>query len=277
MTRHAGSTWNAVRGGALLALAALAAWPAPARAESEPGGGLSQSALWVHARLGQPAGSGGGGGPRTGWALRYEKLGDVQDCIVVPLGATAATRPWFGADGNPAAVRIVIVDRHTGAEIGLPGSGCLNPGDLVQIPTEGEILEALRIQGIPVPVASRSPSARGLTGMQTWLWFDGPGQVGVGVSIRGFTVAAQAKVVTYHWSTGDGGSYLTGDKGDDSAPAATHIYGRKGTYAVTLDMTWAGGYTWSGFGDEGAGDLGPVTVAGVQQPYPVNEVRSVLQ
>jgi len=276
MTRHAASKWNAVTAGALLALATLVAWPTPARAESEPGG-LSPGALWVHARLGQPAGSGSGGGPRTGWALRYEKLGDVRDCIVVPLGATAATRPWFGADGNPVAVRIVIVDRQTGAEIGLPGSGCLSPGDLVQIPTQGEILDALRSRGIPVPIASLSPGTRGLTGLQTWFWFDGPGQADVGVSIRGFSVAAQAKATTYHWSTGDGGSYLTGEKGADRAPAATHIYDRKGSYAVSLDMTWVGGYTWSGFGDAGAGDLGPVTLEGAPQPYPVNEVRSVLQ
>jgi len=276
MTGYAGSKSPAFAVGALLALVALAMPSAPAWAEVGPGG-LTPGALWVHARLGQPAGSGSGGGPRSGWALRYERLGNVQGCVVVPLGASGAIRPWFGNDGDPVAVRVVIVDRASGAEIGLPGSGCVRPQDLVRIPTTGEVLDALRSQGIPAPVVSLSPGPRGLTGLETWYWFAGAGRVGVGLNLRGFTVEARAKATTYHWSTGDGGSYLTGGKGTATAPAARHVYGRKGSYPVILDMTWAGGYTWSGFGDAGSGTLGPVTVTGAPRTYPVNEVRSVLQ
>jgi hypothetical protein len=265
--------------GLLLATLAALNPVGPAYAESEPGGGLSQSQLWVHARLGQPSGRGSGGGPRSGWALRYERIQEnATDCIVVPLAGSAALRPWFGQDGNPVVVRVVQVDRRTGAELGLLGSGCLNPQDIVQIPTRGEVIQALEQEGIPQPRVTVSPTSRGLTGLETWLWFDTPGHLAVNLSLRGFTVQATADA-TYHWSTGDGGGYETGTGGSPQNPAVRHVYGSKSPgsgYNVTLDMIWEGEYNWFGFGDAGTGQLGPVTRSGTRS-YPVHEVRSVLQ
>jgi hypothetical protein len=252
---------------------------APAQAEAEPGGGLSSSQLWVHARLGQPSGSGSGGGPRSGWALRYERIQEnATGCVVVPLAGSAALRPWFGQDGNPVVVRVVQVDRRTGAELGLPGSGCLNPQDIVQIPSQQEVIQALEQEGVPQPRITASPTNRGLTGLETWLWFDTTGHLEVNLVLRGFTVQATADA-TFHWSTGDDGSYETGSGGTPQNPAVRHVYNSKSPgsgYNVTLDMIWEGEYNWFGFGDAGAGQLGPVTRSGTRS-YPVNEVRSVLQ
>jgi hypothetical protein len=252
----------------------------PTLAAAEPGsGGISPGQLWVNARLGQPAGSGSGRGPRSGWALRYERLQEnAIGCVVVPLAGSTALRPWFGLDGNPVVVRVVQVDRRTGAEIGLPGSGCINPRDLVQIPTQGEILQALEQQGIPQPRITTSPASRGLTGLETWYSFDTPSHLQVGLNLRGFTAAAFADA-KFHWSTGDGRTYETGAGGSQQKPAVRHIYNSKSSgtgYSVTLDMIWEGEYNWFGFGDAGAGQLGPVTRSGTRS-YPVNEVRSVLQ
>lgn len=262
----------------LMTIGALAS-VAPAHAEAEPGGGLSSSQLWVHARLGQPPGSGSGGGPRSGWALRYERIQEnATGCVVVPLAGSAALRPWFGQDGNPVVVRVVQVDRQTGAELGLPGSGCLNPQDIVQIPSQQEVIQALEQEGVPQPRITASPTNRGLTGLETWLWFDTTGHLEVNLVLRGFTVQATADA-TFHWSTGDDGNYETGSGGTPQNPAVRHVYNSKSPgsgYNVTLDMIWEGEYNWFGFGDAGAGQLGPVTRSGTRS-YPVNEVRSVLQ
>jgi hypothetical protein len=262
-----------------LGLAVLACHPAaPAHADPEPGG-LTSSKLFVHARLGQPPGRGAGrSGAGSGWALRYLTAQPRPNCIVTSRSPNAADQPWFGTDGNPLLVEVVLVNRAD-PSVRLPqGEGCLQPADLTQVPTPGEVLDALRATNIPEPKATLSPGGRGLTGLQTWYWFEGPGQANVGLGIRGFSVTAQAKATAYHWSTGDGAAYSSAVPGSQEAPAARHIYDRRSrSNAVTLDMTWSGSYTWTYLNDAGAEELGPVTVEGAPQPYAVNEVRSVLQ
>jgi len=252
--------------------------PVPAHADPEPGG-LTSSELFVHAHLGQPPGRGAGrGGANSGWALRYLTAQPRANCIVTSRDPNTADQPWFGADGNPLLVEVVLVNRAD-PSVRLPqGEGCLQPGDLTQVPNAGEVLDALRATNIPEPKASLSPGGRGLTGLQTWYWFDGPGEANVGLGIRGFFVTAEAKATAYQWSTGDGGSYSSAGPGSKSAPAARHTYNRRSrSYVVTLDMTWSGSYTWTYLNDAGSGTLGPVTLEGAPQPYPVHEVRSVLQ
>jgi hypothetical protein len=158
------------------------------------------------------------------------------------------------------------------------GLGCVNPGELVQVPTVGEILSIFRSQSIPTPVVGLSPGVRGLTGLETRFWYPGASDVSVGFGIRGFSITAAARATTFRWSTGDGLVLQSGRAGTPAAPSARHTYRTKsGGYPVSLSTVWAGTYTWSGFGDSGSGSLGPVTVTGEIHPYPVAEVRSVLQ
>ncbi len=158
------------------------------------------------------------------------------------------------------------------------GFGCVNPGELVQVPTVEEILSIFRSQHIPRPVVQLSPGQRGLTGLQTWYWYPGTSDVSVGFDLRGFTITANARATTYRWSTGDGAVLRSGRPGSAAAPSAVHTYRTKSSaYPVSLSTVWAGTYTWSGFGDGESGSLGPVTVTGDVHPYPVAEVRSVLQ
>jgi hypothetical protein len=172
----------------------------------------------------------------------------------------------------------LLVNRANPSEIRFQGEGCLQPGDLVQTPTTAEILQALDLQRIDQPRVSSSPGARGLTGMESWFWTSTDGNAQVEITLRGFTVRASANA-KFHWSTGDGGTYQTGSGGNQQSPAVRHIYNSRSSgtgYSVTLDMIWEGEYNWFGFGDAGAGQLGPVTRSGTRS-YPVNEVRSVLQ
>jgi hypothetical protein len=255
-----------------------------ARAESRPGGGgISTNELWVNAQLGQPQGGAAGeAGPLTGRAIRYVRLGGQTPCAAVAYQAPPGIAPWFGAGGNPnlntEKVAVLSVNRQNPRDQVPLGFGCVNPAVLVQVPTVGEILSILRSQHIPRPVVGVSPGQRGLTGLQTWFWYPGSGDVSVGFGIRGFAITASARATSYRWSTGDGVVLRSGRAGSPAAPAARHTYRTKSSgYPVSLSMVWAGTYAWSGFGDSGSGPLGPVTVTGDIHPYPVAEVRSVLQ
>jgi hypothetical protein len=158
------------------------------------------------------------------------------------------------------------------------GFGCVNAGVLVQVPTAEEILSIFRSQYIPKPVLRLSPGQGGLTGFETWYWYSGAANVSVGFGARGFAVAAEAAATGFRWSTGDGTLLTSSGPGSAETPAASHVYRTKNAgYPVSLSMVWTGRYTWSGFGDSGSGPLGPVTVNGETHPYPVAEVRSVLQ
>jgi hypothetical protein len=263
--------------GSLLGIIVMTAHVAPVTAEPEPGG-LNGNALWVHARLGQPRGNRPAGGPKTGWALRYIMGDPANLCIVSPRNPADANNPWFGSDENSVPVEVLLVNRANPSQLQFQGEGCLEPADLVQTPTQAEIMEALDLEQIQQPQVNSSPGARGLTGMESWFWTPTDGDAQVDISLRGFTISASAQA-RYHWSTGDDGSYETGRGGSPQNPAVRHVYNSKspGTgYNVTLDMIWEGEYNWFGFGDAGAGQLGPVTRSGTRS-YPVNEVRSVLQ
>jgi hypothetical protein len=270
--------------GALL-IASMSVCENAARAEVGPGSsGISPTALWINAQLGQPDGGGsaGTGTAATGRALRYIRLGTQTPCTPVAFQAPPGIAPWFGVGGDPKlvteSVEVVSVNRQNPSDQVPLGFGCVNPAVLVQVPTVGEILSIFRSQHIPRPVVGVSPGQRGLTGLQTWFWYPGSGDVSVGFGIRGFAITASARATSYRWSTGDGVVLRSGRAGSSAAPAARHTYRTKSSgYPVGLSMVWAGTYAWSGFGDSGSGPLGPVTVTGDIHPYPVAEVRSVLQ
>jgi hypothetical protein len=276
--------WLGLVASMLLALMTSSVHSFPARAESEPGAGLGPGSLWVNATLHQPPGHGGSASrPRSGWAIRYEQPGVRPGCIPLPNGGVpAGLLPWFGAansrspDVHKAAV--VRVNRANPTIRQTLGTACLNPGDLVQTPTQEEVFAALDQDIIARPQMNSSPGNRGLTGMESWFWTSSDGHAGVAINLRGFTVQATADA-KFHWSTGDDGNYETGSGGTPQNPAVRHVYNSKSPgsgYNVTLDMIWEGEYNWFGFGDAGAGQLGPVTRSGTRS-YPVNEVRSVLQ
>ena len=218
----------------------------------------------------------------SGRALRYIRLGAQAQCTPVAFQAPAGIQPWFGIGADPTlateSVEVVSVNRQDPSDQVPLGFGCVNPGELVQVPTAEEILSIFRSQYIPRPVVRLSPGQRGLTGLATWYWYSGDADVSVGFVAGGFAITASASATNFRWSTGDGSVLTSSTPGSPTAPAAQHVYRTKNAaYPVSLSMVWTGRYTWSGFGDSGTGPLGPVTVTGEIHPYPVAEVRSVLQ
>lgn len=186
----------------------------------------------------------------------------------------------MGGDPNVVTEKVAVlsVNRQDPSDQVPLGFGCVNPGELVQVPTAEEILSIFRSQYIPKPVVRLSPGQRGLTGLDTWYWYSGSSAVSVGFGSDGFAITASAAAADFRWSTGDGSVLTSRNPGSAAAPAARHVYRTKSAaYPVSLSMVWTGRYTWSGFGDSGSGPLGPVTVTGETHPYPVAEVRSVLQ
>jgi hypothetical protein len=248
--------------------------------EAPGGGGIDSNRLWINAELGQPKAA-RSSSRVSGRALRYIRLGQITGCTPVVFQANGIDQ-WFGVGGDPKVdterVEVVSVDRQNPSDQMPLGLGCVNPGELVQVPTAEEILSIFRSQYIPRPVVRLSPGQRGLTGLATWYWYPGNADVSVGFGARGFAIAASATATNFRWSTGDGSVLTSPGPGSPATPAAQHVYSTKSAgYPVSLSMVWTGRYTWSGFGDSGSGPLGPVTVTGETHPYPVAEVRSVLQ
>lgn len=139
-------------------------------------------------------------------------------------------------------------------------------------PTREELIEAAPI---PDPVINRNPSMRGLTGLASWFWASIGTKVDASVTLRGWTVTGTLGAGTLTWDTGDGGRYQTTTPGTADTPAVEHVYERKGTWPVSVNVAWSGSYTVSGYGTSYT--VGGLTTAGTSSlAYEVVEVRSVL-
>lgn len=112
-----------------------------------------------------------------------------------------------------------------------------------------------------------SPTVTGLTGLETWVWYDGqvtvdPFQVAwtdpaTGV---GWILEARAWVAEHRWDLGDDTTITAtatvfgdarGAAGTETDPAGTHTYrttsagaGHTDGYPFTYDATWVGDYRW---------------------------------
>jgi hypothetical protein len=134
----------------------------------------------------------------------------------------------------------------------------------------------------------------GVTGLTTWFWATvGPGTVppvAASATIRGYTVHVTAASVKYRWditAVSDGSTATVWGSTAGSAtdppgqftvqPSASWMPDQKGRYTVTLTVSWAGTYTFTGHGITQTSELGPVDQAPpVTRPMPVQEIRSVL-
>ncbi len=108
-------------------------------------------------------------------------------------------------------------------------------------------------RAIPAPETGRNPSARGLTGLETWLWYEGDVVVPeFGTTWReplsgvSFEVEARGFIEDYEWSMGDGTVVRASAPGSAASlpetAAARHVYERKAVYDLALTVTWRGEY-----------------------------------
>lgn len=199
-------------------------------------------------------GGGGGGGETRSYWTSWQ--------IVAQCGAGGAVG---GVLIDISTRRVLAIrDRISGGEVVETQTECINLEE-----SEEEIWEeiASAIHALPAPRWESDPDSSlsaGLTGLETWLWYSNPSQVGpieaiwvepvtgieFGVRGRGWTESIT-------WDTGEG-SYevfaavwdeAPGMGGSPYTPAARHVYNTSSTaagylagYPVSLDLFWVGEY-----------------------------------
>lgn len=144
-------------------------------------------------------------------------------------------------------------------------------------PSVSEITRTVETR-INSPRLAVSPAARvgGVTGLQTYFWYEGQSSVTATASIRGYTTRATMRPVAFRWATGDGGRLSASRPGSSRSPAAVWVYERTGRYLQRLDVTWEGTWSFSGHGASAAGTLDRVTATTTQR-YDVDEIRGELR
>jgi len=277
------------------------------------------SVMWAgpSAMADHPCGSGEDGEGVGGGELGDGGVGiaiDVHDCIPVEDDGNPGTGEgssytttvivdiYWGFQGGCAAghyealveVRLVQPDgswEHVAFE-----EDCWlvpDPGD----PGVGGVVDPFSVteevrRALPEPQLHLSPDAGGITGMETWFWYDHtsegltpvdsdgdstPDRPGyqLDLTIAGNTVTATVWPTGYRWHV-DAGTILTSTQpGSVDSPAGRHTYDLKGDRAITVDVIWTG--WWEHRAPGGAvvtgGSFQPFTMSGTH-PYTVREVKA---
>lgn len=141
----------------------------------------------------------------------------------------------------------------------------------------------------------------GITGLETWFWYDGPLSRTVVATVDGYQTTATLRPVAWRWwpcwdyrppetarhkrprgcdratvltSTVPGSRPPPGS--DGAAAAARFTYETSGSYTARLQVVWHGAWTFTAGGvTTNGGDLGPVTTA-TTSDYLVMQIRSIL-
>ena len=144
----------------------------------------------------------------------------------------------------------------------------------------------------PEPGLSPEPGFGGVTGFETWAWYEQNAAFGARPDIDNirlvvrdprwgipYTVDAHLWAYRFEWDFGDGTpSVVLSRPGTPEAlplsAAVVHTYETKGSWSVTLSVTWTGEYTYTGY--TGIEVVGP-TDRTTSETYDVKEVvtRSV--
>lgn len=252
-------------------------------------------------------GNGGHGGIPTEW-LEYGKGWRLEEVGVCPDGSVRVLRLLYWLDGDLWNSRVRDTDfgavrfgpgdpvpyaprRSDGTPAVFSADGLVPDIGYCVHPVDGLDLSAEISRQAPVGLAITNP-LEGLTGLDTWLWYDGAASIprftlvvddpGSGLHVE---VEAWAKIERFTWDMGDGSVVRTAVPGSDeklpASAAATYRYDRKGDYTITLTMEWTGTYRWR---DGAAAPWSPpipfpsnVATVTSSIPYHVVEIRSVLQ
>jgi len=138
--------------------------------------------------------------------------------------------------------------------------------------------EAQSWQNLVSSGINANPGTLGLTGLSSWFWLTNATTtlVAAPATVDGYTVTASASIVSYTWTFGDGYSATAYGPGTASSPAATHTYGTKGGYTITVVAHYVGTFTFSGFGIRPRTEPFAIDVTMGTLSYGVQEIRSVL-
>jgi hypothetical protein len=178
---------------------------------------------------------------------------------------------------------VQLVNTQTGEQLYVNGISTFPDEDPPQPPppppTPAELIDDVGWALTLPPVLSPSSSVGGLTGLESWLWCADPGTVPVGVSLRGWTAAAEVEVVQLEWTIdGPSGTTVTSTScGAEADPSVRWTPETMGEHSISLTADWAGVWelTWNGV-PMGSFPLGPVPLTAPATPYLVDEYRGEL-
>ena len=263
------------------ALSLLVLLPSPGSAEqTDPlpptGGGVTGDSFFVGiVGPGRP-GSGGAVGSSAGvtpYTYTWVPPGSV-------VGGFAPTCDAGGAPGLPYG----LVVRDLGGAVVSNETRCVpvNPDGrpaalpaLPPVPSTGDIWRAA-LRQIDAPRVGVNPRPTGLTGLETWFWYDGPTELQVATGIGPWTVTGTARVQEVTFDLGDGDTVTATSGGSEAEPAARHVYETKGTYTVTVTARWVADLVLTGPGLPSRPTPIGTAVLRSSAEYPVQEVRALL-
>ncbi|GBE21584.1 hypothetical protein BMS3Bbin01_00929 [bacterium BMS3Bbin01] len=258
------------------------------------------------ARCEAGGGSPGGGGIPQEW-LDYGKGWKVAKMAICPDGNPRVLRQLYWLDGELWNSKVRATDfgwrfgqgdlvpnaprRSDGSPAVFAADNLVPDVAYCVHPLDGiDLGEEIRRRAPPGETV-KSPLTEGLTGLDTWLWYEGGTEIppftltftdpGSGITMQ---IEAWAILEAFTWDMGDGTIVTSTTPGSsDDLPhsaAATHRYEGKGDYTVTFTAGWNGTYRWRQL--PGGAWSTPIPFAGnpaaisTSTPYPVTEIRAVL-
>jgi hypothetical protein len=292
---------------ALLTIAVLATATGPSAAAKPDGrcDWLGDPELIARCRAG--GGSLGHGGIPPEW-IEYGKGWKIEKVTICPDGTPRVLRLLYWLDGELWNSEVRDIDfggrfgpgdlvpyapRRSDGTPAVFGSDGLVPDVAYCVQPIGDIdLTKEILERAPAGEPVTNPSVDGLTGLDTWLWYQGGTEIpaftltftdpGSGITLE---IEAWASIDTFTWDMGDGTVLTTSLPGSaDDLPASAagiHRYEQKGDYTITFTVDWNGTYRWRQVpGGSWSAPIpfpgNPATIS-TSLPYHVSEVRSVLQ
>jgi hypothetical protein len=239
------------------------------------GGGVNDDSFFVGViSPGQTGGNGSVGGTNGVSPYTY---------TWVPAGIIAGVGPICDANGAPGSWYGLVVRDLAGTVVSNenrcvplnPDGGLGAPPALPPVPTTGDIWR-VALRQIDAPRLGVNPSPVGLTGLETWLWYDGPSELEVAAGIGPWTVTGTARLAEVTFDLGDGETVTAARAGSEADPAARYVYETKGTYEVVVTARWTADFVLSGPGlPSRPTPMGSAVLRSTSE-YPVQEVRGLL-
>lgn len=173
-----------------------------------------------------------------------------------------------------ALYHVIGRDRATGAVVydefqcvPITAAGVTPSPQPPQLPT---VEDAWRAAHLPTPSILLDPASRGITGLETRIWTDPQAPLRIAASVGGYTITGTATPAGYTIHIDDGPVTTTGE--------AHFTFETKGVHIIRIGVVWHGTATLTGpdLARPITTDIGTATIT-TTRPYPVNEIRSVLQ
>ena len=191
--------------------------------------------------------------------------------------------PGIGDPAEPGVLWIgELIDPITGGTntgyLSCVGDGEALPALPPPLPTAGEIWGAALTFD---PAVNLDPYVRGLTGLETFMWYEGPTSDSLTLTLNGYGVQADIVAAEFRWDmgadsrTGDR-AYISSIPGSADGPAAEHTYAQPEDVVVVHETLWTGSAVLTGPGLPPGGvvvDLGEAVLA-TARAYSVIEVRT---